>query len=194
MTNVKTCILTAAGTIVTPEGRLSYPHLFKPNPKAKTQDGRLKYTGSILLPPDSDLMLLRNAANDAVIAEWGSEKSKRPKNIKAPFLDAYEKSEDEQFKGWTLLRVSTLQQPQVVNGAGLPVSDPSDAYAGRWVRFSVRAGTYTTDTNSGVSFFLSNVQLLRDDEPLAGGKVQAQDEFVPIEGVSGGGTADDVFS
>lgn len=195
MSNMNTCIKTPAGTIVTPKGRMSYAQfLLHPSEKAKTKDGKPKYQLSLLLPPDSDLKLLKEAANAAAAEGFASLPDHQKKSIKSPFLDAYEKTGDEQFKGWTLIRVSTTVKPAIVDARNNAVSDESEVYSGRWARISVRAGHYNTDGNRGVSFFLSNVQLLEHDESLGGGRVNPENEFAPVEGVAEGQSADSLFS
>lgn len=208
----KKCRETKGGNIITPKARLSYPNLFTPNARAKTQDGKLKYTLSVLIPPDADIGPLKAAAEKAAIDEFGAEKMKslvEMKRFNIPWLDAFEKSRteknpagDEQFKGWTLLRVTSLQKPQIVNAKLENVDDESEVYPGRWACVSLRPFAYPARTggNAGVSFGLRNVQLLDHDTPLAGSNVQAQDEFEPVDTDGGedapseGATADSVFS
>jgi len=196
MPNLNTCIKTAAGTIVTPKGRLSYAQdMVNANPRNKTKDGKQKYQVSLLIPPSADISMLKEAA-----AQAGKEKFPNllpHQKLKSPFLDAYEKSGDEAFKDWILLRVSTTTPPGIVDARGNHVTDTAtEVYSGRWARLSVRAAGYDTDGNKGVSFFLSNCQLLDHDEPLGGGRARPENEFVPVDigdSAGGAGSAEDLF-
>lgn len=185
----KTCHATAAGTIVTPKGRLSYAQFLLTPGDKKTASGKDKYSTSLLLPPDVDLTLMKQAAKKCVEEDFAKLPEHKKSSIKSPFLDAYAKTGDEQFKGWTLLRVSTTAKPAIVDARNSSVSEESEVYSGRWARLSVRPGSYDKDGNLGVSFFLSNVQLLDHDESLGGGRVNPENEFAPVETPAGAGGA-----
>jgi hypothetical protein len=192
MTATNTCFVSAkTGSLITCEGRLSYAQfLFNPNPDAKTKKGAEKYTLSFLIPPGSDLAAAKKAAADAVAEEWPNE-AKRPRGLKSPFLDAEEKMGDE-WKGWTLLRLSTTRKPGVILPTGADAK-PEDVYSGRWARLSLKAGTYDVDGNKGASFFLNNVQLLRNDDPIGGAAPKATSDFEPVA-VGEGADAEDLFA
>lgn len=197
MSNLNTCVKTQAGTIVTPKGRLSYAHdMTNANPKNKTRDGKQKYQVTLLIPAGSDLTLLKEDARRALTEKFASMPDHKKASLKSPFLDAYEKTGDEAFKGWTMIRVSTTTPPGIVDARGNHVTDvATEVYSGRWARLSVRAGAYEADGNRGVSFFLSNCQLLDHDEPLGGGRARPENEFVPVDigDSAGGGSAEDLF-
>lgn len=186
MANLKTSFISEkTGSIITAEGRLSYAmYLFNPNPKATVKSGpnagALKYTLSLLIPPDSDLTAMKKAAENAVNVKWPVGSKDRPRNPKSPFLDAGEK-EGEEFDGWTLIRVSTAKRPGVIEANGQPANQ-EDVYSGRWARLSLNVAAYDTDGNKGASFFLSNVQLLRHDEHIGGvATPKAGSDFDPVE-------------
>lgn len=197
-----TCATTAAGNIRTPKVRLSYANLLEPNKKAKTKDGGFKYTVSLLVPPGADIDLLKQAAGDAAVDEFGAEKVKSLREINkfnSPFLDAFAKSRtennpagDESLKGWTLLRVSSKSKPGIVGPDGKNVDDASEVYSGRWAFATLAPNAYPAidGGNPGVNFWLQNIQLLDHDTPLGSGGVRAEDEFAPVDmgGASGGDT------
>lgn len=179
-TNLNSCFISeTSGSLITCEGRLSYAQfLFTPNPDAKTKKkGDPKYTLSFLIPPGSDLTAAKKEAEDAVIEEWPNAE-KRPRGLKSPFLDAGEKMGDE-WKGWTLLRLSTTKKPGVIRPDGSD-AEPQEVYSGRWARLSLSAGTYDVDGNRGASFFLNNVQLLRHDDSIGGARAKPSKDFVPV--------------
>lgn len=182
-TNLTTGYKTAAGTTVTPKGRMSYAqYILKPSDK-KTKKGDDKYQLTMLYPPESDLTLLKNDAKELVAKDFANFPEHKKASLKSPFLDAYQKTGDERFKGWTMLRLSTKTKPAIVDARNNPVSDESEVYSGRWAQVSVRAGSYGTEQGAeswGVSFFLSNVMLLDHDESLGGGRVNPENEFAPV--------------
>ncbi len=166
-----------SGNQRTPKGRLSYPYLLAPNPKAKTKDGKLKYTCSLVIPPGSDMTTMKLAAAECAKEKWGEKVTTM--KLKSPFLDAEEKMGPE-WKGWTVIRVSTTNQPGVVGPNNSPDGiEPKDIYPGRWAYLTLNPGDYDVDGNRGVSFFLNNVQLLDHDEPIAG-RPRATDDFEAV--------------
>lgn len=174
-------ILLASGNIRLPRGRLSYPYILTPNPKAKNKDGKLKYTTSFLIPPGADLTVAQDAVANIAKEKFG-DKLGDPifmKKFKLPFLEAQEHMTG--FNGWKLVRLSSLYQPGVVDHRGQPVTEAREIYAGRWAFLSVNPFTYDTDGNRGVSFGVVNIQLLEHDEPLAGSAVKAENEFSKVE-------------
>jgi hypothetical protein len=183
MNSEKTCMELATGNIRTPKGRLSYVYLLKPNPKAKTKDGELKYTATLLIPPGCDLTLMKNAAATAAREAFGEtlkDKNGKPIALKSPFLDGEDKAGPD-FKGWTVIRLTSVGKPGIVDATGKYVDDAENVYSGRWAYISVRAFAYDMELNKGVSFGMANVQLLDHDDPLAG-RPKAETEFAPIEG------------
>lgn len=194
----KTGYKTQSGTVATPKGRLSYAqYIVRPNPEAvNKKTGECKYTTSILLPPDADLTLLKEQAKEAANKFWNGNP---PKGIHSPFLDAGEKMGDE-WEGWTLLRLSANKKPQVIDARNENVDDEDEIYSGRWAHVTVRAGGWDVDKKKGVSFYLSNVQILDHDEPLGGvSRAKAEDEFAPADDGDGatptaGKSNDDLFN
>ena len=202
MVDFNACRETSAGNIITPKARLSYPYLLDPNPKAKGKDGKLKYTVSILIPPTADISLLKKAAGAAANEEFGAEKVKELMELSkfnVPFLDAFEKSRTEknpagspEFKGWTMIRASSLQKPGLVNAKAENVDDSSEVYPGRWACVSLKPNAYPPIDGGkyGINFWLQNVQLLDHDTPLAGSAIRAEDEFSPVDVVGSDGASD----
>jgi len=171
----------ASNNIRLPRGRLSYPYLIEPNPKAQNKAGKVKYTTSILLPPGVDLTVVRDAVRDLAKEKFGDKLADEVfmRKFKQPFLKAEEHMTG--FEGWTLVRLSSLYKPGLVDHTGTPVSEPREVYAGRWAFLSVNPFGYDTDGNRGVSLGVVNVQLLEHDEPLAGSGVKAETEFGKVE-------------
>jgi hypothetical protein len=164
-------------SVIAGPGRLSFPVLFAPE---QDDSGNDRYSGTLLLPPDYDIKPLLNALNAACIAGWGEDKRKWPQGltVRLPqdvIRDAGTKSYNGYEPGWHFVAFSGKNRPGIIDGLKQRVTDPSEAYPGRWARVSLRAFTFK-NKKTGVSFGLNNVQLLRHDERL-GGAPRAESEF-----------------
>ena len=196
---IKICVPTKVGTLLLPSGRLSYPHLFIPKAVTDEPGGEKKYSTAIMLPPDVDLSLAVQMVEAAANERWGKEAASG-KRIKKPFLKHAEKTEDQELAAQFpyLIRCSSKNRPQIMFANGAFCTDDEEVYPGRWARISVRAYAWEHQTGGrGVSFGLSNVQILDHDERIGGGRVNAEDEFDPVEiagnGASGGANPDKLF-
>jgi hypothetical protein len=183
MADFKKCRPGKGDNVITPKARMSFPHLFTAHSAA--EGAKPKFGVSLLIPADSDIQLLKDAAARVVKENWGD---KVPKGLKSPFLKAGDYESTAAFEGWTLIRATAISKPGIVDPQNKGVTDESEVYPGRWCVASLRAFTYDTGTNKGVSFGLQNVQVLDHDEPL-NGRARAEDEFEPAGGESGGTAA-----
>jgi hypothetical protein len=196
--NTKICHVTKFGNVITCQGRMMYPTFFEPSlPKGETDRDKAKYQGTLIFPVGADLKALAQAVEDAAIEKWGPSYKEKHK-VRKPFG----KAEDQPKMSGTaeefpvFIRANSKDRPQVVSAAGKPVTEEQseEVYPGRWARFSVRAYAYDHPTGGkGVSLGLQNVQLLDNDERLAGARPQASDEFSPVEGASEGADTDQLF-
>lgn len=176
MNNFKTCVETKAGTMVLPAGRLSYPTLFKPRAMEGEPEDKAKFSTSIILPPDVDLSGAVKWVDSIATEKWGKNIGK----VKKPFLKHGEKTEDAELAAAFpyLIRCSSATKPNVIFGNGEACTIPDEVYAGRWARVSVRAYAWEHKANGrGISFGLSNVQLLDHDDRIGGGRAKVEDEF-----------------
>ena len=172
----KTCAETKAGTMLLPAGRLSYPNLFKARAMEGEPEDKAKFSTSLILPPDSDLSLAVAWVEKIAKEKWGNNIGK----VRKPFLKHAEKTEDAQLAADypVLIRMSSSQKPNVIFGNFEACNIPDEVYPGRWARVSVRAYAWEHKANGrGVSFGLSNVQLLDHDERIGGGRAKVEDEF-----------------
>jgi len=189
----KTCAETKAGTMLLPAGRLSYPNLFKARAMDGEPEDKAKFSTSILLPPDADLTLAVAWVERIAKEKWGNNIGK----VRKPFLKHAEKTEDQELAAAfpVLIRMSSSQKPNVVFGNGEPCTVPDEVYPGRWARVSVRAYAWEHKANGrGVSFGLSNVQLLDHDDRIGGGRAKVEDEFEFINETVGGNNPDSMFN
>ena len=164
---------------ITPEGRVSYPYVFKAK---SNEDKEPKYSMTLLFDKKTDLKELKRAAFNAAVETYGSDKSKWPKKLKMPFRDGDEDKPDQpEYKNTIFVYASSKHRPGIVDSGRSPiVEEDRTFYAGCYARASLIAFTYDQLGNIGVSFALQNIQKLRDGKPLSGRK-NAEDEFDAVE-------------
>jgi len=164
--------------ITTPRARLSYPYLF--SPKKPKKDGEVaKYCTALIFEEGINLKAMKMAAMEVAQARWPDAPSMiRGGRMRWPFRSD---PEDVKGKGYplgsTFMNVSAGEnRPGVVDASLANVTDPNEAYAGRYVFVSLTAYTYDVNGNRGVTFGLNNVQLLEHGDRLDG-RLAAADEF-----------------
>lgn len=156
-------------------GKLSFPKLFVPNDK----EFGGKYATTLLLPPDYDFGPLKAALLQVAIGKFGPDKAKWPRSMRGP-KDVIRPCEEKSalagyLPGWHFITAASVDMPGVVDSALAKVTDPREAYPGRWAMMSVNAYAYS-NVQHGVSLGLQNVQLRKHDDPFSS-RVRAEDEF-----------------
>lgn len=186
-------------SIITPEGRLSFPHVFDKHSGFEGQAE--KFSATILFPKKTDLSAMKKAVNEAVVAKWGPEKSKWPSNLRMPFRDGDKPNQNgtivDGYAGNIYVRATSNSQPGVIDRAKQEILNPDDLYAGCYIRAQLSVFAYSKAGNSGVSFGLQNIQKLRDGEQFSG-KQKAEAVFDVVSDESDnlenyGNTDDDDF-
>ena len=87
--------------VMTPEFRVSYPHVFKP--QKNDLSGEMEYSLVALFPKGADLAKLKDAAQQAIVEKWGADKSKWPSNLRSPFRDQAERKKEGKLpEGYTV--------------------------------------------------------------------------------------------
>jgi hypothetical protein len=163
--------------VITPEARLSYPHLFRP--QEGLDGGKDKYGCELIFAPGTDLSALKAAANLAAKKKWGD---KVPKKLRTPFrIGDEDRDGKDGYQGATFIGARSADKPGIVIGQNRDIcTDESQIYGGCYVRASVTAFAYETKGNAGVSFALNNVWKLRDGEPF-GNRVPADQDFADCD-------------
>jgi hypothetical protein len=176
-----------------PEGRVSFPSVFEKS------DYSQKFEITLVISKDVDISEMKAEAMRAVKEKWGNNV---PKPFRNPFRKCSEKPEwyGEEFDPDDIFITfrSAKRKPGVVDASAKPVMDEAELYPGCWARVSYNAYAYSNKGNNGVSFGLINIQKLRDDNPLAGSAVKAEDDFDALPGSSEdasayNGGSDDIF-
>jgi len=159
--------------LLTPEFRLAFPSVFEPTQYG--EQGKPKYTITMLFPKDVDITSIKQMCKQAVIDKWGADQSKWPTPLALPFGDGDTKQWDG-FPGCTFVRATSLYPPGLVDQTRQEIIDRSKVYGGAYGRAQVNAYSWEFMGKYGVSVGLQNLQILRDGEPF-GNRQNAADAF-----------------
>lgn len=175
--------------IITPEFRVSYPHVFKAQAVKPTD--KPKFSITMLFPKDSDLMGLsadgeprsmKDVIKNAKLAHFGP-KENWPDRLESPVIDGDDPkfSDKDGYKGHWVIKATTGedQRPSVVDAEMIPLTSPADLYPGCYARAYVYAYVWEYMGKSGVGFILDHVQKLRDGKSF-GGKKPVEQVFSPV--------------
>jgi hypothetical protein len=171
---------TVGEKIQTPEGRVSFAHAFEP---VENQRGKLIYEITLLIPKTIDITNIRNVVRKCVESVF-PDKAKRPL-LKNPIKDGDVPNSKgniyDVYPGHWAIRAWSKQRPGIVAAdAHTILVSASDFYSGCYARAMITPFIYDNIGNTGVSFFLGNVQKLRDGEPLGNAMGNPEDDFEPV--------------
>lgn len=206
--------------VLTPTGRVSFPHLVEPDTRGQYADD--KYKVSLLHPknPDNatDIAALANckkAVLDCAVQAWPGRKWKngidKPSfgELLHPFKNGDDKPDMAGHAGCFVFTCKTKNPPTIVGrkvtqgGKGVFPSIPAkDVYGGCHARLIVTAMSYEQRGAPGVTFLLETVQKRDEGERFGGGSTailddETEDEVVVDDDLSGGtslGDDDDMSS
>ena len=177
--------------VLTPEFRVSYPHVFKPSVMKGTNNAP-KYSITMLFPKDADLSSLKAVIRQAKIDKFGA-KENWPKVMRSPVEDGDkpEHADKEGYADHYVIKASSNEnsKPGVVDESVKTIIDASKFYPGCYARAYIFAYVWEFPEDSGkygIGFILDHVQKLRDGKSF-GGKKQPNEVF----GAVSGGSADD---
>jgi hypothetical protein len=176
--------------------RMSFPVL-PPMPPRKDDAGRETYQLSMLYPPGTDQTPFRNALREAMVVKFGPDPKQWPRIKQTPDLvlkdfGEYNRNAKTPLSGnwdsWLLIRANstaspTTKPPNVVGPIMIDkkfpvITDLREIYGGRWARATIDGYHFDIkNKNSGVTFGLSNVQLLKHDKRFAGDRPDAEQDF-----------------
>lgn len=151
--------------VATPIGRISYPHLAKPDEGGQYSDGKYKLT--LLLPKKGvDMEGLKKAALLCAQQAFGA-KITSLNDFMHPFRDGDEKDSDG-YKGCVYITQKSSKKPKLVGKMKEQV-EADMFYAGCKARLIVTAMSYEQKGNPGVTFLLDAVQFAGDAPSFGGG-------------------------
>ena len=183
-----------ADNIITPEFRAGFISVFRATKsrEAKPED-KAKFSIRACFPPTTDISALKQVAQVAANEFWGE--GKVPKSLRSPFR--FNEELDNPVAGigddWVVMTFSANEdrRPGLVDANLQDIINEEDVYSGAWFRAQVRGYGYDNKGNKGVAFGLQNLQKMRDDDPIGGGRTPANKAF---EAVAGSKTASDMFA
>lgn len=160
--------------VVTPVGRLSYPHLFERQPALNPGDEG-KYGAAIIFEEGTDLSDVKAAIIAAAKEKFGDKAMDliQKGKLRLPLR------EDGEEKGYpensVFFNARSKHQPSVVSrykdpatNAPRVISDKSEMYPGCDVKFHVTAYGYDVSGNKGVALGLNHVLRYGDNDRLDG--------------------------
>lgn len=147
---------------------------------------------NLLIPKTSVIKPYTEAVLEAADGEWTGKAAQWLKDglIKSPILDgdgpqALSKKTGERhvgFAGHWFIRLSTTQKPVIVGKDPRFPATKDEVYSGAWVYAVINAYTWADPKNGkGVSFGLSMIQKVKDDEKMGGGPGDPTQYFAKIE-------------
>jgi hypothetical protein len=152
---------------VTPKGRVSYPHIFKPT--AFQGEGEPKFSCSLYIEKN-------NAGNEAAKAIKRLQEqaltelypTKRPTNLEVWGLTDGDETDDPSAAGCWIVKASNKSRPGVVDRSSTAIIDESEVYGGCYGRINLCAKAYGTGNKGGVTLELVAFQKVEDGEPFGG--------------------------
>jgi len=179
--------------IITPEFRVSYPHIFKP--QAPKPSDKPKFSITMLFPkgdlvgksPDGKPRTLKEVIRNAKILEFGP-KENWPSQLESPVADGDDPKFEgkEGYKGHYIIRATAdqNQRPSIVDRHMVPITEPADFYPGCFARAYIFSYVWfypnrQKPMKKGVGFILDHVQKIRDGQSF-GGKRPVEQVFTPI--------------
>ena len=186
--------------LVTPEFRVSHPHLFKPN--AMKGSEKKSYSIEMLFDKTTtDIKVLQAPLIEAAKEKWGPDKNDWPKPLKLAYRDGdkpYGKNKEvkKEHKGMWVMKASSsaeFSRPHVVDkDPKIAITEEGKIYPGCYARAHLKAHAYTFADKDGVKYILDAVQFIRDGVAI-GGKKPADQMFGVIEGLEDESDVDSPF-
>jgi hypothetical protein len=188
-------------TIITPEGRLSFPSLHV----KKEYQGKYSYQATLLFSKTGiDFTAISSAIQAATNEGWKDKKP--PTSLKRAFKDGdktiqeygdqmgFDHEKRPEYKGHYVLRTSATDSPsrpavrpicKNVDGSVIPVElIPQILYGGCYARFVIQFYAYGNKPGAtfspGISASLLGVQKIREGEAFAS-SIDVDDEFGALE-------------
>ena len=161
--------------------RISFANIWEPK---SINGGDEKYSVSCLIPKSDKQTLakihaaIEAAKETAKSKKWGG---KIPPNLKTPIHDGdIDRPDDQNYADHFYFNATSKDAPQIVDRKVYPITDPMECGSGDYCNVSVNFYGFSASGNRGVAAGLSNVQLVRKGDRLAG-KASASSEFTSMD-------------
>ena len=171
--------------ITGPDTRWSYANVWEPK---SINGGAPKYSVSLIIPKSDTRTLGKiRAAIEAAYKEGeaklkGSGRTVPPLTaIKNPLRDGdTERPDDAAYAGCYFINANAASAPGIVDADRNPILMRSEIYSGVYGRASITFYAFNSSGNRGIACGLTNLQQIRDGEPL-GGKTSAASDCATDE-------------
>lgn len=188
-------------TITTPIGIVCFANVFQPRafqPGQQAQYSMLIVCDKSALEKDPQQKTrwteLRKAVTTAAQGKFGEDAKKLAARgkLSLPWREGVEYEDyGEPFSDKTVfIRMTSRNQPGIVNGALRPILSEDEFYSGCRARATCAVWPFDTAGNKGVTLLLNNIQKVGDGERLSGNRKAAEDDF---EATEEAGIEDDPF-
>jgi hypothetical protein len=160
--------------IISPKGRCSYPHLFKPS--AFQGEGEPKFSVALLIDKKAsgtkEFIAKIKAAQESALKELYN--GKLPQNLERWGISDGDESEDATAKGNYVIKASSKNRPAIIDGQGTEILTETDVYGGCYGRINFCAKAYGTTAKGGVTLELNVFQKIGDGEAFGGAEKAKQ--------------------
>lgn len=161
-------------TIITPKGRLSYPHLLTRNTEGNYPSD--KYETLLLIPKTEDISVLVKACEAVLMDMFSDEYAGLDQLKNPPVRDGDEKGGE--YAGHWFIKAKSDNRPAIVGpNPKVVIDSPELVYGGQNARLSLSVYGYKKPGNKGIAFGLKNVQILGGGEPFGGGSGDPASQF-----------------
>lgn len=187
------------------QGRLAFPVLDKP--KAFEAGGTLRYSGNVIVEPNSEaLKAIKKAMRSAAAGKWGEAKADKAlemltKSLKTCLLDGDSRDYDGYAGNWVVTAHAPANQPPELfkteggRNVRLDNTNQSVIYGGCVVNVILDFWAQDNQYGKRINAQLCGLQFVRDGDPFGGGRPASANEFEVVEeaeGVAFGDDDDDV--
>ncbi len=166
--------------LTTPEFRGSYVSLVKARRVDKDNEEEVAKFGMVIVL-DKDLKSTRIFVKKLKAAILEASAAVHGKALDESKMKHYpisdgDDSDNEDFHGHWLIRVSSRFKPQVIDKAGDDLLTEDEIYSGAWYRASVTPYGWKNKFGKGVSIGINSAMKVKDDDKF-GGAGSAKDDF-----------------
>lgn len=171
---------------ITPVFRGSFVYLNEPHapPANPGETPKEVYSVTVVLRKDDKEHMAFKKKMEAAVLEMLHDKYGDPKTKKFKWTNPIKDGDDdviEQWEGCYVFKANSERQPGVVDRAKQPIIDPTELYSGAHYRASVSLYPWKHPTGGiGISFSLSNVMKVKDDDAFDG-RTSAEDDFADVD-------------
>ena len=179
--------------LLTPLGRVSFPHVHKPHTQGQFADE--KYKLDLIFSKDDEAALkpLKLAVQAIAKNKWGEniksckmeEEDKSGKRYKVPFRDGDEKTDAQGnvldgYANSIYITVKSNRKPGIIGTDKQPLDDGKEVYGGCYAICSVTGFHFVQGKKKGISFALNNVMFMKDGDSFGGG-ASAEEDFGKVD-------------